>query len=101
MFRVSARSGRNALGWSAASSRLIFRASSYSFRAGVLPLLGGNTGRFSPYGFHDWEFILTETGLLDYDKIFARIAHGIGSALMLLALTWAGYILWKTYNESM
>ncbi|MCI5192874.1 MAG: zinc ribbon domain-containing protein [Candidatus Electrothrix sp. AU1_5] len=70
-------------------------------RAGVLPLLGGNTGRFSPYGFHDWEFILTETGLLDYDKIFARMAHGIGSALMLLALTWAGYILWKTYNESM
>ncbi len=70
-------------------------------RAGVLPLLGGNTGRFSPYGFHDWEFILTETGLLGYDQIFARMAHGIGSALMILALTWAGYILWKTYNESM
>lgn len=70
-------------------------------RAGVLPLLGGNTGNSSPYGFHDWEFILTETGLLGYDQIFARMAHGIGSALMILALTWAGYILWKTYNESM
>lgn len=70
-------------------------------RAGVLPLLGGNTGNSSPYGFHDWEFILTETGLLGYDQIFARMAHGIGSALMILALTWAGYLLWKTYNESM
>ena len=70
-------------------------------RAGVLPLLGGNTGHSSPYGFHDWEFILTETGLRSYDKIFAGMAHGIGSALMILALAWAGYILWKTYNESM
>lgn len=69
-------------------------------RAGVLPLLGGNTGHSSPYGFHDWEFLLTETGLRGYDKIFARMAHGIGSALMLLALAWAGYILWKTYHES-
>ena len=24
-----------------------------------LPLLGGNIGYSSPYGFHDWEFILT------------------------------------------
>jgi len=24
-------------------------------RAAVLPLLGGNTGHSSPYGFHDWE----------------------------------------------
>lgn len=70
-------------------------------RAGVLPLLGGNTGHSSPYGFHDWEFLLTETGLLGYDKIFARMAHGIGSAFMLLALAWAGYILWKIYDESM
>ena len=30
----------------------------------TLPLLGGNTGRTSPYGFHDWEFILKESGLI-------------------------------------
>ncbi|MCW5212007.1 hypothetical protein VU04_03760 [Desulfobulbus sp. TB] len=56
-------------------------------RAGVLPLLGGNTGRSSPYGFYDWEFLLTETDLLRYDQTFARLSHGIGSALMVLALT--------------
>ena len=37
-------------------------------RAGELPLLGGNYGKSSPYGFHDWEFILGETGLLAWDK---------------------------------
>jgi hypothetical protein len=33
-------------------------------RSGTLPLLGGNTGQTSPYGFHDWEFILKESGLI-------------------------------------
>jgi hypothetical protein len=70
-------------------------------RAGVLPLLGGNFGRSSPYGFHDWEFFLTETGLLRYDQTLARMSHGVGSAIMMLAIAWGGYILWKTYNESM
>ena len=68
-------------------------------RAGVLPLVGGNTGRSSPYGFHDWEFLLTETGLLRYDHTLARMAHGFGSIIMLLALAWAGYILWQIYQE--
>jgi len=31
-------------------------------RSLTLPLLGGNTGRTSPYGFHDWEFILQRIG---------------------------------------
>ncbi|CAK8714724.1 Zincin peptidase [Candidatus Electrothrix laxa] len=69
-------------------------------RAGVLPLLGGNTGHSSPYGFHDWEFLLTETGLLRYDQPIARLSHGIGSVIMLLAVAWGGYILWKTYWEA-
>ena len=71
----------------------------FDARAGVLPLLGGNTGRSSPYGFHDWEFILTETGLLGYDHAIARLSHVFGSALMMLAIAWGGYILWKTYRE--
>ncbi len=32
-----------------------------------LPLIGGNFGHSSPYGFHDWEYLLTESGLLRYD----------------------------------
>ncbi len=27
-------------------------------RAGQLPLIGGNFGHSSPYGFHDWEYLL-------------------------------------------
>ncbi|MCI5149958.1 MAG: zinc ribbon domain-containing protein [Candidatus Electrothrix sp. MAN1_4] len=69
-------------------------------RAGVLPLLGGNRGHSSPYGFHDWEFLLTETGLLRYDQTLARLSHSFGSMLMILALAWGGYILWKAYNEA-
>ncbi|MCI5140941.1 MAG: zinc ribbon domain-containing protein [Candidatus Electrothrix sp. ATG1] len=69
-------------------------------RAGTLPLLGGNTGHSSPYGFHDWEFLLTETGLLRYDQTLARLSHGFGSLLMFLAIGWGAYILWKSFNES-
>ncbi|GBC61178.1 zinc ribbon domain-containing protein [Desulfonema ishimotonii] len=64
-------------------------------RAGTLPLLGGNTGQTSPYGFHDWEFILTETGLLMYDHFLARLAYGIGIFLMIASLLWGGFILLK------
>ncbi|MDP6180439.1 MAG: hypothetical protein QGG48_11155, partial [Desulfatiglandales bacterium] len=36
-------------------------------RSLTLSLLGGNTGRTMPYGFHDWEFTLKELGLLRCD----------------------------------
>lgn len=61
----------------------------------TMPLLGGNTGRTSPYGFHDWEFILTETRLLRYDHTFAKMAHAFGSCLMLLAFAWWGYLFYR------
>lgn len=59
----------------------------------TMPLLGGNTGQTSPYGFHDWEFILTETGLLRLDHSIARTSHGVGVCLMLLAIAWWAYLL--------
>jgi hypothetical protein len=68
-------------------------------RAGVLPLVGGNTGHSSPYGFHDWEFLLTESGLLRYDHILANSSHVFGSLLMALAIAWAGYILFLQYKN--
>ena len=64
-------------------------------RAGVLPLLGGNTGRTSPYGFHDWEFLLTETGLRQYDTAIAQASHTFAVLLMCMALVWGGLILFK------
>lgn len=64
-------------------------------RAGELPLLGGNTGSSSPYGFHDWEFLLTETGLLRYDHSLAWLAHVFGSLIMILAVVWAGMVVFR------
>ena len=66
--------------------------------SGVLPLIGGNTGQSSPYGFHDWEYLLTETGLLRQDQMLARLAHGFGSLLMIAAILWAGYVLYLQFK---
>jgi hypothetical protein len=63
-----------------------------------LPLIGGNFGHSSPYGFHDWQFMLTESGLLRYDHAIARTSHGIGACLMLAGLVWGAVLMvrqWK------
>jgi hypothetical protein len=68
-------------------------------RAGKLPLLGGNTGRNSPYGFHDWEFILNEAGCLRFDHTLAQFTYHMGIAVMLVSFLWAGYMLIKQYRS--
>jgi hypothetical protein len=68
-------------------------------RSLTLPLLGGNTGRTSPYGFHDWEFILRETGLLRYDHVLAKLSYMAGTIMMTAALAWGGYILFRQYRN--
>lgn len=65
----------------------------------TMPLLGGNTGQTSPYGFHDWEFILTETRLLRYDHTFAWFSYKLGTVLMIAAFIWWGYLLYKQYQN--
>ena len=67
-------------------------------RAGTLPLLGGNTGRTAPYGFHDWEYLLNETGLLRYDQTIAHGSHWFGALLMTLAMIWGGVALYRRYS---
>jgi hypothetical protein len=64
-------------------------------RAGQLPLLGGNVGHSAPYGFHDWEYLLTETGLLHMDHAIAQASHALGSAIMLLALGWGAVLVYR------
>ncbi len=64
-------------------------------RAGQLPLLGGNFGESSPYGFHDWEYLLTESGLLKYDHLIARLSQLTGTLLMIAAILCCGYLLIK------
>jgi hypothetical protein len=68
-------------------------------RAQNLLLLGGVTGKEADYGYHDWEFILGEIGLLRYDRILAQLADKFGTTLMLLAFTWAGCLLLKQYRN--
>ncbi|MFH1075339.1 MAG: zinc ribbon domain-containing protein [Pseudomonadota bacterium] len=64
-----------------------------------MPLLGGNTGQTSPYGFHDWEFILTELGWLRYDHTLANISYRLGTILMLISFIWGGYILYRQFKN--
>ena len=68
-------------------------------RALMMPLLGGNTGRFAPYGFHDWEFLLSESGLLQHDHTIARASFTIGSILIILSFIWGGMLLYRQYRN--
>lgn len=63
-----------------------------------LPLIGGNVGYRAPYGFHDWEFILTESGLIRYDHTLASAAQLLGGLVMLIAIGWCGYWLWRQHR---
>jgi hypothetical protein len=67
-------------------------------RALRLILLGGVTGRDVP-GYHDWEYILTRLGWLEYDHTLAGIAYATGILLMLLSFIWGGYLLYKQYKN--
>lgn len=64
-------------------------------RTGALPLLGGNTGHSAPYGFHDWEYILSESGLLHLDRTLAKVSHLTGSLIMVIALVWGALLLYR------
>jgi len=63
-----------------------------------MPLLGGNFGYNSPYGFHDWEFILTESGLLQWDHALAKTTHISGSLVMVTAIIWMTLLLFRKHQ---
>jgi hypothetical protein len=65
---------------------------------GELPLLGGNTGESTPYGFHDWEYLMTETGHLGREHDLARASQALGSALIVLALVWMAVTLYRSWS---
>lgn len=65
----------------------------------ALPLLGGNTGRSAPYGFHDWEFILKELHLARYDHLLAGLSHKMGALIMLVSFAWGAYVLFKQHKN--
>jgi hypothetical protein len=58
-----------------------------------LTLISGGTGAEAPYGFHDWNFILSEMGLLlKYDTI-ANAVYAAGYVGMWLCVLWGGWSL--------
>jgi len=63
-------------------------------RAQRLVLLGGFTGRDAP-GYHDWNNLLSRLGLLAWDGALARLTDAAGSLLIVAAVVWAGYLLWR------
>jgi hypothetical protein len=63
-------------------------------RALKLILLGGVTGR-DVEDYHDWEYLLRETGLLRHDITIGWIAHIVGLLIMLSALLWAMFVLYQ------
>ncbi len=69
-------------------------------RALSLPLLGGSTGATAPYGFHDWNYILTETGLLRHDTRIAALAHDLGAFVMIAAVAWGGAVIVRALSRS-
>jgi hypothetical protein len=56
-------------------------------RALQLVLLGGKTG--AEVEGHDWEFILTQLGILHLDQALGRGAHAIGIVIMIGSLAFA------------
>lgn len=67
-------------------------------RAGQLMLLGGVTGS-EVEDYHDWEVLLGKLGMLQYDHLLAKTAFGLGSILMLTAMAWGGWLVFKGWQQ--
>ena len=63
-------------------------------RSRTLLLLSGETGQEDWEG-HDWYQILSRLGWLQHDHGLARAAWLAGGLLLLAALAWGGWVLWR------
>lgn len=61
-------------------------------------MLGGVT-EHDIRGYLNWEYILAQLGLLEYDHTIANIAHTAGMILMMLTLILGGYPLIKQFRN--
>lgn len=66
-------------------------------RALDLMLIGGVTGKETDG--HDWNNILTMSGLLEWDHRLAQLTSNIGILLMLASFLWGGIILLRHYRR--
>jgi len=70
----------------------------YDARTGQLLLIGGFIGQERP-GAHDWTNLLGRLGMLDYGHAFGTFTNVAGMTVMVLALTWAVYLLYLQYHN--
>ena len=63
-----------------------------------LPLLGGGTG--AERDGHDWQYLLNTLGLAPYDVVLGTLVKLAGGAVMLLAVAWGGWLLWRVRQSS-
>ncbi len=68
-------------------------------RSLTLALVGGNTGHSSPYGFHDWEYLLTESGLLAHDHLIAKFSVALGTIIFVVSFAWGAILLYKQFRN--
>jgi hypothetical protein len=61
-----------------------------------LTLLNGATGE---EGGHDFIFLLDSVGLRHQSQRLGLLMHKLGAALTLLALVWAGWLLWMQHGR--
>jgi hypothetical protein len=62
-----------------------------------LILLGGVTGKETDA--HDWENILRTLSWMKHDHLLAKLAYNAGLLLMILALAWAGFLLYRQFRN--
>jgi hypothetical protein len=67
-------------------------------RALQLVLIGGYTG--AQVEGHDWEYLLTQLGLLQWDRALGRLTHLAGSLVMIGALVWALVMVLQRREEA-
>jgi len=70
----------------------------YDARSGQLLLIGGFIGQERP-GSHDWTNLLGRLRMLDYGHALGTFTNFVGMMVMILALAWAGYLLYLQYQN--
>jgi len=66
-------------------------------REGELILLGGHTGRDSDC--HDWANLLSRTGTLENDRIYAARVDTSGEILVWVAIVWGAVLLYRQFKN--
>ena len=63
------------------------------------PLVGGVYGHSMPYGVHDWNYILNESGLLSYYYEISQIIYIFGVNIILISLLGMGIVSVKHFKN--